>query len=73
MSWPKVSSLVSDVEAYHEQNGSNTPLKWKLRYSPIQTAYLEPSMIHFPDRRRARIGLEIGNSSTIDCVVTLLI
>jgi len=42
-------------------NGRNTQLKWKLRYSPIQCAHLEPSPTHFSDRRRNRIGLEIGN------------
>jgi len=36
-------------------------LPWKLRYRPIQCAYLKPLMTHFSDCRRNRIGLEIGN------------
>jgi len=61
MSWPKVSSLVFRFWSLPWTNGPNTQLKWKFRYSPIQCAYLEPSATHFSDRRRTRIGLEIGN------------
>jgi len=61
MSWPEVSSLVFKFWSLPWTNGPNIQLKWKLRYSPIQCAYLEPSGMHFSDRRRNRIGLEIGN------------
>ena len=36
-------------------------LKWKLRYSPIQCAYLEPSAMHFSDWQCNGICLKIGN------------
>jgi len=42
-------------------SGPNTQFKWKLRYSLIQCAYLEPLATHFTDRRHNRIGLEVGN------------
>ena len=61
MSWPKVSSLVFRFWSLPWTNGPNTQLKWKLRYSPILCAYLEPSVMHFSDCRRNRIRLEIGN------------
>ena len=37
------------------------PAQKEASYSPIQCAYLEPLVMHFSDRRRNRIGLEIGN------------
>jgi len=60
MSWPKVSSLVFIFWSLSWTNGPNTQLKWKLRYSPIQCAYLKPSMARFLDRRCNRIGLKLG-------------
>ena len=41
MPWPKVFRFWS----LPRTNGPNT--QWKLRYSPIQCAYLEPSAMHF--------------------------
>ena len=61
MTWAKVTSLVCIFWSLPWTNGPNTQFKWKLRYSPIQCAYLEPSMAYFSDRQRTRIGLEIGN------------
>ena len=58
MSWPKVSSLVFRLWSLPWTNGLNTQLKWKLRYSPIQCAYLEPFMTHFSERRCNRICLD---------------
>ena len=43
----------SDSEAYHEQ--------MELRYSPIHSTYLKPSVVYFSDHRGIRIGLEIRN------------
>ena len=60
MSWPKVSSLVSRFWRLPWTNGPNTQLKRKLRYNPIQYAYLEPLATHSAHWRN-RIGLEIGN------------
>jgi len=61
MTWVKVTSLVCRFWSLPWTNGPNTQFKWKLRYSPIQCAYLEPSMTYFSNRRRTRLGLEIGN------------
>ena len=47
MSWPKVSSLVFRFGNAPWTIGPNTQLKWKLRYSLIQCAYLEPSALTF--------------------------
>jgi len=58
MTWPRVSSLVCRFRSLPWTNGPNTQFKWKLRYSPIQCAYLEPSMTYFSDRRHTRIGLD---------------
>jgi len=57
----KVTSLVCRFWSLPRTNGPNTQFKWKLRYNPIQCAYLEPSVTHFSNCRRTRIGLEIGN------------
>jgi len=59
--WPKVSSLVFQSWSLSWTNGSNTQLKWKLRYSPIQCAYLEPSVTYFSHRQSNRIPVEIAN------------
>ena len=61
MTWAKVTSLVCIFCSLPWQNGPNTQFQWKLRYSPIQCAYLEPPMTFFSDRRRTRISFEIGN------------
>jgi len=61
MSWARVTSLVCRFLKPPMNKWPKTQLKWKLRYNPIQCAYLEPSATHFSDRRRNRIGLEIGN------------
>jgi len=61
MSWPKVSLLVFRFWSLPWTNESNTQLKWKLKYSPIQCEYLEPSATHFSDQWRNSIGLEIRN------------
>jgi len=61
MSWPKVSLLAFRFWSLPWTNGANIQLKWKLRYSPIQFAHLVPSLMHFSDHWRKRIGLEIGN------------
>ena len=50
MSWPKVSSIDFRFWGLRWTNGPNIQLKWKLRHSPIQVAYLEPSVTHFSDR-----------------------
>ena len=47
-------------------NRPNTQLKWKLIYSSIHRAYLEPPATHFSDRRRNKIGLEIGTERLDD-------
>jgi len=59
MTWTKVASLVCRFWSLPWTNGSNTQFKWKLRYSPIQCACLEPSTMYFSNRRRTRIGLEL--------------
>jgi len=61
MTWTKVTSLVCRFWSLPWTNGPNTQFKRKLRYSPILCAYLEPSMTYFSNRRRTKIGLEIGN------------
>ena len=61
ISWPKVSSLVFRFWRLSWTNKPNTRRKWKLRYSPIQWAYLEPLAMHFSDRRCSRIGFKTGN------------
>jgi len=61
MTWAKVSSLVFRFWSLSWINGPNTQLKWKLRYSPIQYAYLKPSAMYFSDCRCTRIGLGIEN------------
>ena len=40
MTWPKVSSLVFRFWRLQRTNGPNPQAEWKLRYSPIQCAYL---------------------------------
>jgi len=57
MSRSGVSSLVFRFWSLPWTNGSNIQLKWKLRYSPSQYAYVEPTVTQFADRRRNRIGL----------------
>jgi len=61
MTWSKVTSLVCRFWSLPWTNGPNTQFKWKLRYSPIQCANLEPSTTYYSDCRRTRIGLKIGN------------
>jgi len=69
MTWAKVTSLFVNSEAYHEQMGpipsSNESLDIAL-FNPcgLKRAHLEPSMTYFLDRRRTRIGLEIGKINT---------
>jgi len=54
--WAKVTWLGCRFWSLPWTNGPNTQFKWKLRYSPIQCAYLEPSVTHFSDHRCTRIG-----------------
>jgi len=66
--YPKVkgvmTSLVCRFWSLPWTNGPNTQFKWKLRYSPIQCAYLEPLVMHFSDRQCNRIGLKIFKKLT---------
>jgi len=65
ISWPKVSSLVCRFWSLPWTNCPDTQLKWKLRYSPIGCACLEPLVTHCSDRQRNRIGLR--GYDTVDC------
>jgi len=50
MTWAKVTSLVCRNWSLSWTTGLNTQSKWKLRYSPIKCAYLEPLTTYFSNR-----------------------